>query len=166
MRPSKSIAASLAFGLALAFAAEAQAGQIPLFPSAPGQHFGPSWNYQQPPTSKRAFGLSHRPSPTPWNLRDLLKEYGRRTQTPWSHGSGFGGPDWNFTLPKPTGLNHPPKGPDVYEPEEETIISESHPHARLPDPEIPAVPEPDALALLGAGLLGLMAARAVSKKRQ
>lgn len=167
MRLSKSITAA-AFGLALGLAAEAQAGLITLPAQGQSGPFGPSWNHQGYALSSHVAWGSRRiaPKPSPWNrgLAALLKEHALRTQSPLGNGFRFGTLDLDPPKPHHIVKEDFCEVPDPENPPDDEI-ADNLPDDRLPQPNHPAVPEPDTLAMLGAGLLGLVAARAMARRR-
>ncbi len=104
------------------------------------------------------------------DLRGLLEEYARRTHTLADNKPGLPSLDHDYPCPRDWHHEVPsqlpridPDEPDPDEDESETDIAASNPHDRLPDPTPPAVPEPGTLALVGAGVLGLLAARFLAR---
>lgn len=158
-------AAAALLGLALAFAADSHAGWIPYSAVTPGQHFDASWNFRPDGPPIRGWAI-RKPAPRKYDLAALLKQYSNRTHSAWALGIPLGSLAVDFPPPAP-------EGPGATEPDPEgdpdtsiaaTLSDAGRPDGRLPDPAIPAVPEPDTLFMLGAGVLGLWAARALAKR--
>ena len=152
-------ACSLALTLAAGASADLIHSQHPF-----AQGFGPGWSWQAP----RHGWVTHRPNHFASNARDLqalLNEYARRTHTQPFGKPGIGPLDQDY--PGPADLHHHDPiwpGSDADETDQDdddsgTEIACQPSHDRFPQPTPPAVPEPGTLALVGAGVLGLLAAR-------
>lgn len=163
MRPMKTTPAAAALlGLALALAAETHAGWIPYSAATPGQHFDASWNFRPEGPPIRGWAI-RKPAPRKYDLAALLKQYSNRTHSAWALGNPLGSLKVDFPQPRhegPETIGPDPEG----DPDTSIAATLPDPDGRLPDPAIPAVPEPDTLFMLGAGVLGLWAARALAKR--
>jgi hypothetical protein len=179
MRNWKTNSAVLGLGLVLA-ASGAQAGLIPSGYmqgpdfgrwNVPARHDGHGyWAFHRP--ARQAYGL---------DLRALLDQYSRRTHSLVPQAAHVGRLDEDYASAPglcggAPGAGLADGGPadtvqggneeEESEPEDEsgTELAAEDP-GRLPASRLPTVPEPGSMAMLGAGALGLLAARAVLKKR-
>lgn len=139
-----------AAGLVLALAAGTSAAPI-----SPDQSFGApgaAWNASSDfPPRPRLWGLRHH------------HVHGKALQnepiTSWFSG-GLDGSQEVAEDPRDQDSDEPDPGEEDGSPQIIVAGLDTHPQ----QPMVPAVPEPGSLALLGAGALGLLAARALLKK--